>query len=317
MRDFAFAAATALFVLAIVFAFYNRGSEKIITTLFLGVAALFGAIVAVSLFGAEPPLRKTFSVPIIIHADTRLPVEGFPYPVLSELLAIRIRDKLVAQPETLPDAKTDSFARGTYHHVLQRAVIYWLESQYPSTWQVEVLPMTLGETSGYSLRSKQVASRLYLPDELKGRMSGNLFADIEMFFAPNSKLGLAVPEGTELTVTPPHHDTAQGDISNITLRNRYCTIAVDTHLAMSGAGAGSYRMVFGMSQQQAQQTFKASTYIITISVTFNRLLAGNPNMANYKKWATDIANGLEAQFSDQVVWPKTKDWILFHRVAGN
>ena len=44
MRDFAFIAATAFFVLAIVFAFYNRGSEKIITTLFLGVAALLDDI---------------------------------------------------------------------------------------------------------------------------------------------------------------------------------------------------------------------------------------------------------------------------------
>jgi hypothetical protein len=40
-------------------------------------------------------------------------------------------------------------------------------------------------------------------------------------------------------------------------------------------------------------------------------------MSSYKKWASDITDGLETQFSDQVVWSKTRDWLLFHRVAGN
>ncbi|MGB6248856.1 MAG: hypothetical protein WBF54_07070 [Terriglobales bacterium] len=317
MRDIAFIAAAALFLLAIVFAFFNRDSEKIITTLFLGVAALSGAIVAVSLFGAERPIRKAFSVPIMIHADTRLPVEGLPYPVLPWLISIRVREKLTAQPELLPDAKTDSFAQSTYHHVLQRAMILWLESQYPKTWQVDIVPMTLGEQSGYSFQSKQVPSRIYLPDELKAMMAGNQFADIEGPFAGGANLGLAVPKGTKLTFTPLHHDAAQGEISNITLHNRFCTITIDTRFGMSGVGAGSYRMLFGMSQEQAQQAFKFDEYSVIISVTYNPFLAGNPEMPKYKTWATGIADGLEAQFSDQIVWPKTKDWILFHRIAGN
>jgi hypothetical protein len=317
MRDFAFIVATAVFVLAIVFAFYNRDSEKIITTLFLGVAALFGAVVAVSLFGAERPIRRAFSVPIIIHADTRLPVEGLPYSVLPMLVSIRVREKLTAQPELLPDAQTDSFAQSTYHHVLQRAMILWLESNYPASWQVDMFPMTLGEISGYSSQKKQGASHVFLRDELRGLMLGNQFANIEGPFADGGNLGLAVPEGTKLTVTPPHHDVAQGEISNITMRNRFCTITIDARFGMSGVGAGSYRMLFGMTQEQAQQAFKFDNYSVVISATFNPFLVGNPEMPKYKKWATDIADGLEGQFSDQVVWPKTKDWILFHRIAGN
>jgi hypothetical protein len=117
-------------------------------------------------------------------------------------------------------------------------------------------------------------------------------------------------------VLVPHFDAVQGEISSIKLRNRFCTITIDTRFGMSTVGAGSYRMLFGMSQEKAQEVMKTDQYVVQISATFERLLAGNPEMPDYKKWVTDIADGLETQFSDQVVWSKTRDWILFHRIAG-
>ena len=309
-------AATALYASAMVFAYFNRNSEKVITTLFLGVTALIGSILAVSLFSSERPMRRAFSVPIFIHADTRLPLEGLPYPVLPIEFAILVRDRLTAHPELLPEPKTEPFAQSVYHHALQRAIMYWLESKYPATWQVDTFPMTLGEMSGYSLQSKQVPSRLYLSAELKALMSGNKFADIEGIFGHSGNFGLALPKGTELTVSTPHFDATKGEISSIKLRNRYCTITIEIRGGMSMVGAGSYRMLLGMSQEQAQQALKSDQYIVVTSATFNPLLAGNPDMPNYKKWASDITDGLETQFSDQVVWSKTRDWLLFHRVAG-
>jgi hypothetical protein len=316
MKDLAFIVATVLYGAAMVLAYLNRGSEKVITTLFLGLTALIGSILAVSLFSSEPAIHKAFSVPIIIHADTRLPLEGLPYPVLPMDFAIQAREQLTAHPELLPDTKTDTFAQSVYHHALQRAMIYWLESKYPATWQVDIFPMTLGEMSGYSAQSKQVPSRLYLSAELKALMSANKFADVDGAFGHSGKFGLALPEGTELTIAAPHHDVAQGEISSIKLRNRFCTITIEVRGGMSMVGAGSYRMLLGMSQEQAQQAVKSNQYIVVTSATFSRFLAGNPEMPNYKKWATDIVEGLEAQFSDQVVWSKTRDWLLFHRVAG-
>jgi hypothetical protein len=196
-------------------------------------------------------------------------------------------------------------------------MIYWLESKYPTTWQTDMFPMTLGETSGYSFQSKQVRSRVYLPVEVRALMSGNQFADIEDIFGHSGNFGLALPEGTVLSVATPHLDPSQGEVSRITLRNRFCTITVELRRAMSTVGAGSYRMLLGMSQEQAQKALKSDLYTVVTSVTFSRLLAGNPDMPNYKKWAMDITDGLETQFSDQVVWSKTKDWLIFHRVAGN
>jgi hypothetical protein len=316
MKDGAFAAVTVMYVAAIIFAYFNRDSEKIVTTLWLGVIALIGSTVAVAWFSSERPIKKVFSVPIIIHAATNLPVEGLPYPVLPMSFAISVREELTTHPDILPNPKEDSFARSTYHHALQRAMIYWLEQKYPATWQTDVFPMTLGEESGYSFQSRKVPTRLYLPSELKTKLSGNKFADIRGVFAGSDKFGLALPKGTELTVVAPHLDPARGEVSSVKLNNRFCTITIDTSFGTSTVGAGSYRMLFGMSQVQAQEALKTNQYGVQISATFSRLLTGNPDMPDYKKWVADVTDGLETQFSDEVVWSKTKDWIIFHHIAG-
>src|SRR5882724_1415757 len=218
MRDALFITATVLYVTLAVFAYFNRNSEKVVAALLLGVTALIGSIVAVALFSSERPIRKAFSVPIVIHADTKLPLEGLPFPPFPSEFTIHVREKLTAHPELLPDPKTEPFAQHLYHHALQRAMIYWLESKYPSSWHVDMFPMTLGETTGYAFQSKQVPSRLYLSSELKVLMSGNEFADVEGMFGHTDKFGLALPKGTKLTVMTPYHDPAQGNTSKITMR---------------------------------------------------------------------------------------------------
>jgi hypothetical protein len=317
MRDVLFFVALAVYGLAGTFAFYNRNSEKITTTLLLGVLALISSIFAVAVFSSEPPIRKVFSVPILIHANTKFPVEGFPYPVFPMGFDIQVREKLKAHQELLPDPKEDAFAQGLYHHALQRAIIYWLESKYPASWQVDIYPMTLGEISGYQFQGKAVPSRLYSHAELRRLMSGNLFGDIPGPFGPNGdKFGLAVPPETNIGIVAPHQDKTQGDVSTIKLKNRYSTITIEIRRGFGSAGAGSYRMLFGMTQDQAQSALVSAQFSMVVSTTFNPLLTGNPDMPKYKTWASDITDGLETQFSDQVIWPKTKDWLLFHKVAG-
>ena len=134
MRDSAFILATVLYLGAIIWAYVNRDSEKVITTLFLGVTALFGSLLAVAFFGSQPPIRKVFSTPIMIDAKTHLPFEGLPFPALPTLLTMQARDKQKARPELIPDLKTDAFGQNLYHHLLQRALIAWLEEKYPKTW---------------------------------------------------------------------------------------------------------------------------------------------------------------------------------------
>jgi hypothetical protein len=316
MKEATFIAAGALYFIAMTLAYWNRSSEKVLTTLLLGLFALIGSIWAVMVFSAESPMQKAFSVPIIIHADTRLPVENLPYPVLPTGFAVDVREKLLANPELLQTTKTDPFAQGVYHHVLQRAIIYWLESKYPVTWQVDTFPMTLGEISGFSARSKDVPSRVFLPAELKALMSGNEFAEIGAH-GNSDKFGLAVPPGTQLIVSTPNLDPARGaGVSSIKMRNEFCTITIDVSSGMSTVGASTYGLALGMSEDQAQRALSSNSFVVVISVTFSRLRTAHPEMPSYKKWATEITNGLESQFSDQIVWSKTKESLLFRRAAG-
>jgi len=317
MRDLAVFSITALYLGAIVWAYVNRSSEKVVTTLFLGVAALIGSLLAVAFFGSEPPIRKVFSTAIIIDAKTHLPFEALPHTSLPWMAAIQARDKLKAHPELMPDPKTDAFAQTLYHHLLQRAIVSWLEEKYPKTWEADVFPMSLGETSGYMFQSKQVPSRLYPENELTEKMSGNAFADITGPFGASENFGLAIPKGTELDFSPPHKDSAGGEISTLRLRNRFCTISVETRGSMSMVGAGSYRLMLGMNQNQAQEAMKTDQYTVVISASFSRFLAGHPEMPKYKKWALDIANGLEAQFDERAMWSKSKEWLLLHRGPVN
>ncbi len=76
-------------------------------------------------------------------------------------------------------------------------------------------------------------------------------------------------------------------------------------------------MLLGMHQDQAQQALKTDQYTMIVSATFNRFLAGHPEMRKYKKWASDIANGLEDQFDERVIWSKSKEFLLLHHLAGN
>ena len=290
----------------------NRDSEKVVTTLFLGVTALIGVLMAVALFGSEPPIRKVFSTPIMIDAKTRLPFEALPYPALPVVPTIEAREKMKAHPELIPDPKTDSFAQTLYHHLLQRAIVYWLEEKYPKTWEADVFPMNLGESSGYMFQSKQVPSRLYSASELTAKMVDNKFSDMTGPFGATKDFGLAVPEGTELDFSAPHMDAAGGEVSTLKLRNWFCTITIETRKSMSMVGAGSYRMILNMTQDHAQEAIKTNSYTVPISASFNRFLAGHPEMPKYKKWASDIANGLEAQFDERVMWSKSKEWLLLH-----
>lgn len=218
-----------------------------------------------------------------------------------------------AHPDLMPDSKTDPFAGTLYHHLLQRAIVEWLEEKYPKTWEADVFPMTLGETSGYMFQSKQVPSRVFSTDELTKKMADNRFSDITGPFGAIEGFGLAVPKGTELKVSTPHRDQAIGEVSELQLHNSFCTISVETRQSMSMSGAGSYKMILGLDQDQAQDSIKTDQYIVIISATFNRFLTGHPEMPKYRKWASDIACGLEDQFDEKLIWSRSKEWLLLHR----
>jgi hypothetical protein len=111
----------------------NRGSERIVTTFFLGLIATFGALMALFFYGSDEPIHKAFSSVVMIDAASHLPYELMGFTNIPMESLILTRDEIKKRPEPLSDA-TDSQSSKVYHHALQRAIISWFELKYPTTW---------------------------------------------------------------------------------------------------------------------------------------------------------------------------------------
>ena len=290
----------------------NRGSEKIVTTFLLGLVATFGALMALFFYGADEPIHKAFSSVVMVESASHLPYELIGFTNLPLDTLISARDKFKAHPD-LRDA-SDSEGTSLYHHALQRAVISWLELKYPNSWEVDLLPYDLGESHGYFFVGKPGPARTYKPVEIAQRLSGNKFADLQGPFGPAPSVGLALPPGTELRVTPPYLNKQLGETGMISLVNRYCTIHIQTRQSGGRRGIGSYAYILGLDESQDNLLW-TNQYTIIVDVTFQRFLTGSPDMPRYKKWASDITDGLRMQFDEQVAWSNLKDFYLLHKTT--
>jgi hypothetical protein len=213
----------------------NRGSEKIVTAFCLGLAAMIAASASVLIFGAPEPIHKAFSTKTMIEGQSYIPAEfvGFSAIPLADLL--RVRDELTSHPEL--GEPEDKSGATLYHHALQRALVSWLQQKYLKSWETEILPYDFGEAHGYVFTYKSTPTTNYGADQLTRRMAGNKFAHLQPF---GQNLGLAVPPGTEMAITPPHHDERLGEFGKITFTNRYATITIETREAGFQTGVGSY-----------------------------------------------------------------------------
>ena len=123
MRNFTFFGSAVLYLIAIFLAYWNRDSEKVLTTFMVGLTALIGSLLAVVVFGAEPPIRKAFSTAIMIRSQDYLPYEDLPYSALPMGIVIDAREKLKAHPELIAEARKEGFANMLYQNLLQRSVV--------------------------------------------------------------------------------------------------------------------------------------------------------------------------------------------------
>jgi len=296
------------FALATVGVWLNRGSEKIVTTFGLGLAAIVAASISVLVFGADEPIHRAFSSIVTIDGTSHLPFEFIGFSAIPIMNLISARDELKKHPE-LQDAD-DTVGAILYHHLLQRGIISWLQEKYPMSWEAEVFPLDLGESHGYMFTSKSVPSMVYKPTELAQQMAGNKFADLPGPFGP--ALGLAVPPATRLKVTSPHHDKQLGEVGKILLKNEYSTITIETRHAADQRGVGSYALIFGLSEDQSNALW-THQYLVIVDASFRWFLAGNPEMPRYRKRALEIATGLENQFDERILWSKARDSFLLRR----
>jgi hypothetical protein len=313
------AVVTVLVLLVSTGVWFNRGSEKILTAFAVGLTAIVGALVSLLVFGAPAAIRKALSTKVTIDGASHFPADFIAFEGTSNLPADIIqfgaipestdlaRDLLRNHPELR--ASDDTFGMTLYHHLLQRGIVRWLQKKYVWSWEAEVFPFDLGEIPGYMFTSKSTPSSVYGAEGLARRMGGNKFAHLYDAFWPNQ---LAVPHRTELYVTPPHQDKELGEVGKITLKNRFSTITIETRAAGSQLGLGSYALLFGLSEEQSNE-FRTNRYLVIIDASFTWFLAGNPDMPRYRKWASDIATGLQDQFDERVTWSQVRDHVLLRR----
>src|SRR6202030_881910 len=64
---------------------------------------------------------------------------------------------------------------------------------------------------------------------------------------------IAVPPGTKLFVIPPHVDSRHGEVGEISLKNRYCTITIGTRQMGGLGGIGEYAVLGGFDSLLADQ----------------------------------------------------------------
>jgi hypothetical protein len=292
----------------------NRGSERIVTTFVLGLVATIGALMALFYYGADEPIHQAFSSAVIVHSTSHLPFErAIGFSSIDSVDLMMARDEITKHPD-LRDA-TDSQASTLYHHLLQRAIISWLQLKYPFTWEVEFLPHTLGENKGYLFASRAVPSKVYSPQELVLKLQGNKFGDSPGPFGSMS--GLALPPRTKLEIVFPRRE-AEGltEIGSILIGNSYCTLRIETRGAGGLRGVGSYGFVFGLSDIHDSGLW-TNQYTIVIDATFQRFLTGSPDMPRYKKWVANVADGLRTQFDEQEMWSRFRESYLLHKAFSS
>jgi hypothetical protein len=172
----------AVYTLSFFLVWQNRGAEKIVTTAIpVAVAGLIGIALATFVFGAIGPVSEAFPVAYLLEKDSRLPfapADILPLRPESEFIMFGIREAI--QRANTPDSDVEkflpaggdqsAFSQRLYHHVLQRAIIDWLQARYPGHWRMEFLPMALGGTTGYIFRPAPDAEE---DDKTQSRSDGD------------------------------------------------------------------------------------------------------------------------------------------------
>jgi hypothetical protein len=325
----AFVVLLIIYGASFILVFQNRGAEKIFSAAIpVAVAGLVGILLTVFVFGAVEPISEAFPVAYLLEKDSRIPfapIAILPRPE-SGFTTIGIRDAIQNSNDPNSDVHKflvsgedqGAFSQRLYQHVLQRAIIEWLELKYPSHWRMEVLPEALAGDIGHMFRAAPDADprdkTQFTTLDLQGKMAGNVFAKAEIPIGP-PEWGLALPPGSNIQITAPHRDKSNAYVSTIEIKNRFCSLSIGIQEAFAALGIRGYKSILKLNDQQDSQLASVS-FVVTVSATFSRLRAGHPQMSAYRKWAEDITAGLKADFDERLIWKRIQEDMIFKHALG-
>ena len=312
--------AAALLIILAIFAigaacltWMNRASEKILTAVIpIGTAAVVGIVLSVFVFGGEPSTSLGFPASFQYQSRTKTPA-NLPVALMSR----RFTSSLFApgelyrsHPEYFCDPK-DANGTQLYHDLLfQKSIIDWLAQHYRVSWQYESISFESSVGRGGRFGPPENASELstiYAPEDVQQMMRGNKFADVN---SSGPAPQIAVPQGTTLTITPPNLDSNRSQTGQIRLTNKFCELSIKTSFSWYCAGVGTLKSMAGLTDEE-DEALGTATYTVTVNIAFSPLRSGHPKMPVYKKWAIDIANGIQDQFDERTIWTRTLIPIIY------
>lgn len=298
---------------AFVIVLLNRASEKILSAVIpITVAGLVGIFLSVFVFGGRPKVEVVFPSSVQYAVKTKMPANQ-PWALswrryhYGRFLPPKLFSK---HPEYFSDP-ADSAGDSLYHHWLQRAIVDWLSERYGNSWQVESTFFEL-PTGGHGQWGPTDAEikpgKVYSDKDIEAVLNGNKFSSVHSDMARQ----LSVPPNTDFSVEPPHADPKQGQIGKIRLKNKFCEISITTQQSSFLRGMGELASLAGLSEEESNR-FGTATYRVRISISYSRFLAGHPDMAMYSEWTNGIADGIQKQFDEQIIWSNIKSDYMFHK----
>jgi len=310
MRDILVSGAFVLFaaLLAVTFwlVYMNRASERVISgALPIALVAIAGVFLTIFVFANEPEIGKAFPVTFFYRADSAAPVSPPSRRYHNDVfLAARL---LKSDP-----AKADDGTGGMllYHHLLQKALFEWIVVQHAGAWDSEQLSFGSGGRMQFRpVRGRAEPSMKLDRATLERLLTGNWFANDVMM-----PLGVTLPPATQIAIRPPSKDTIPDSETKFT--NSICTLTITTTPSQWGVGLGAYQMFTPLSIDESQKLYKHATYIVRAVVSFKGHRIGDPRFPLVKRWATQIIDGLQNEFDEQIVWREARDNFILQQQSG-
>ena len=301
-------------LLAAALVWFNRASPTVVGAAFPAATGLLSALALVFAFNRPEPISRVFPVVFAIEKTSLLPITipDRPFPFASLALPPMMKQK-DAKAFAVPEGQSDfDVAVPLYHEYLQKMFVDDLAMKQSGTWRMRTERFTDMIQFSPTPDASAHKSRVLTVEELEKAFGQNRFAAVYSAFGK-----WALPPGTELQIDRPKRNEQLGEVGLIRLKNRFCTVSIQTIRSLNMVGLGKYTPLIGASIDEAQKGFFTVQFITRIDASFPWYLSGHPHMRLYREWVNALVDELTFSFDEDSLWSRTKDNYLLKRHYQN